>query len=151
MAIPVTISRAVARSVIPALQKAGYRPAMALRLLKREGFVPRTRDFYADWREFREVGERRRFFERIPLNRRPPTAVMPRKASPVGGRYTYRFRALMRDELTGRERYEWKSISSDFRMTVGEAQERLVHKIDEMEYERYQTYVRGRLATVLRR
>lgn len=146
-----TLARAVGRSAIPLLQKAGYTATAGLRLLMTQGYGYRWSDYFGDWREYRQTKERERFFRRMPLDRKPPVGLMVKKASPVGGKYTYRFRALMRDTTTGRERYEWKSVSIDERITPQEAQERLVHNIDRADYERYEEYVRGTLRTVLRR
>uniref|UniRef100_A0A6M3JQG1 Uncharacterized protein n=1 Tax=viral metagenome TaxID=1070528 RepID=A0A6M3JQG1_9ZZZZ len=76
---------------------------------------------------------------------------MTKKASPVGGLYTYRFECRMRDPSTGRTRVDMYGVTTDDLLTPEEALEETKDKIVEGQYEPYEEFVRGRLIAVLRR
>lgn len=119
-----TISRAVARSIIPTLFKEGYSATRALAILKIEGLSYRRQTFLADWREVTGVAKLKRLTRFIPKTKHPTVGIMTPKASPVGGKYTYNFEFDVRDPITGEWTKRSYGYSSDDFLTVQEAENR---------------------------
>lgn len=144
-------ARAIGRSVIGSLFTAGYSANSALRLLMREGIGYRRIDFLADWRELVGVVQKVRFFTEMPDYVRPTRAMMTPKAFPIGEKYTYTFRVNLYDPAT-EEHLESQnySISTERILTKGEAEDALVERLSEEQYEGLE-YESGELTSVKRR
>ena len=117
--------RAIVRRFIPEMLQLGWTASKGLQFLRHPDIdlgIPRT-DWLADWREFEGRGRKRDPLKAIRKDFYPTPETIEAAAYIQRKKFNYTYEVKGFDIMQKKDVTEWITVSSDFRLTMGEAEE----------------------------